>query len=56
MERKVEREVLMGVWLGGGGVEKKNVVGPRCFSLGPPKISCQNWEKNEGRKQKPQNG
>ena len=55
MERKVERS-FNGCLVGRRGSGKKNVVGPRCFSLGPPKISRQNWEKNEGRKQKPQNG
>ena len=43
----MEREILMGVWLRGGG--EKNVVGPVCFLLKTNKIfSPQNIEKTEG--------
>ena len=44
----MEREILMGVWLG-GGVEKKSG-GFRCFFPGPTKkFSLQNGEKIRGR-------
>ena len=54
-EKSGEKEVLMGVWLG-GRVEKK-CGRAQVFSPGPTKkFSPQNGEKIEGRKQKPQNG